>query len=160
MPYKIYLTPSARDRSADTAPGFIIASSWEDVGNSVYKFFLVTEGLANEKPSAFKFLHIREDIDKIEPFEYPSIEAEEVESSGDCFIATACEADPDTLQTLRRFRDEVLRESEIGKKFIAAYYKTGPQVARLIQRKTFLKKAILIGLILPLKDLVKNNVLK
>ena len=87
MPYKIYLTPSARERLEVSV---ITASSYVEEENFVYKVFLFTEGLANETPNKHVFLHKLNDIQQIEEIEHRPVEDEEVESSGDCLIATAC----------------------------------------------------------------------
>lgn len=78
------------------------------------------------------------------------------DSSSDCFIATACEADLQTLNALRRFRDTRLLHSSCGRKFVDFYYKFSPQVAKFIQNKSILKKSILFTLILPTTLLVKK----
>lgn len=59
-----------------------------------------------------------------------------------CFIATACLGSPDdpTVMVLRRFRDEVLRISPLGRNLIYCYYKLSPRLARCIQERVFLKK--------------------
>jgi hypothetical protein len=48
-----------------------------------------------------------------------------------CFVATALsdQIDLETIPTLRRFRDEVLRKHLFGRAFIWSYYKAGPYLA-------------------------------
>lgn len=50
---------------------------------------------------------------------------------GGCYIATAVYGDYDAPQvlTLRRFRDDVLMESVLGRAFVRVYYKLSPPVA-------------------------------
>jgi hypothetical protein len=53
---------------------------------------------------------------------------------GECFVATAVYggADHEQVETLRRFRDRVLRRSRPGRWSISAYYRIGPFVARWV----------------------------
>jgi len=55
---------------------------------------------------------------------------------GKCFIATAVEdhCEPSTLPALRRFRDDVLLRSFLGRVFVRGYYRVGPMLARLVLR--------------------------
>lgn len=52
-------------------------------------------------------------------------------SGGGCFIATAVydNAMAPEVVTLRKFRDDVLRKSWVGRMFIATYYKVSPPIA-------------------------------
>lgn len=59
---------------------------------------------------------------------------------GWCFIATAVYSDyqaPEVI-ALRRFRDEILEPSRIGRIFIAIYYWSSPPIARVIAKKPLL----------------------
>jgi hypothetical protein len=53
------------------------------------------------------------------------------ESSGNCYIATMVYGSYNSpeVRVLRRFRDETLKQSEIGRKFIQIYYKYSPLLA-------------------------------
>jgi hypothetical protein len=53
-----------------------------------------------------------------------------------CFIASAAfeGADDPTIETLRLYRDRVLRKNEFGRRFTRLYYRYSPPVARLIDR--------------------------
>ncbi len=72
----------------------------------------------------------------------PSQRAEqkaEKPSSG-CFVATACYGDsehPDVV-TLREWRDRRLRQTKTGRRFIAAYYRLSPPIARFLAGKRVL----------------------
>lgn len=53
-----------------------------------------------------------------------------------CFVATSlvdvCE--DETLETLRRFRDERLRRTRVGRSIVARYYRLGPRMALVMDR--------------------------
>jgi hypothetical protein len=55
---------------------------------------------------------------------------------GKCFIATAVEdyCEPETLPSLRKFRDETLLQNFAGQAFVKFYYQVGPSLARLVLR--------------------------
>ena len=55
---------------------------------------------------------------------------------GKCFIATAVEehCEPATVPSLRRFRDEVLLRSPLGRLGVRMYYRVSPPIARLLLR--------------------------
>jgi hypothetical protein len=66
------------------------------------------------------------------------------EAGGFCFIATAAYGDynhPD-VQTLRRFRDEVLAQSAPGRAFIGWYYAHGRQWAQTIEGQPTLRAVV------------------
>ena len=60
---------------------------------------------------------------------------------GPCFVATAVygPADPRTDE-LRGFRDEVLKPSQLGRWFVAWYYRHSPRVARLLGKHRWLAR--------------------
>lgn len=60
--------------------------------------------------------------------------AEKKRKSRLCFVATAAFGSPtnEEVQTLRRFRDEVLERSALGRCFIRSYYRVSPPLANLI----------------------------
>lgn len=68
---------------------------------------------------------------------------------GDCFIATSVYGSPDTLEVriLRKFRDEYLLKSLIGKIFVSFYYYFSPSLVKYLENKKkikiFIKKVIL-----------------
>jgi len=61
-------------------------------------------------------------------------------NTGLCFIATAVYGDFNTPEViaLRRFRDEVLRKSRLGRTFVAWHYKTSPPIAEYLKVKPVL----------------------
>ncbi|MEA5011720.1 MAG: CFI-box-CTERM domain-containing protein [Angelakisella sp.] len=58
-----------------------------------------------------------------------------------CFIATAAYGDYDrqSVQLLRRFRDEVLLQTSAGQSFVKAYYRLSPPIAHTIARHPLLR---------------------
>ena len=60
-------------------------------------------------------------------------------SGGGCFLTTACcqyKGLPDNcyeLETLRKFRDEVLKENEEGKQLVKEYYRIAPGLVQKIE---------------------------
>jgi len=72
---------------------------------------------------------------------------------GGCFIATAAFGSPLTpeLDTLRKFRDQYLLTSQLGKLLVSKYYQYSPPLADYIRERENLRKIIRIGL----KPLVK-----
>lgn len=63
-----------------------------------------------------------------------------VKEFSDCFIATAVYGDPSCweVRELRKFRDDKLIPSTIGKYFVSFYYKTSPPIAVFLKNKPWL----------------------
>ncbi len=61
-----------------------------------------------------------------------------------CFIATAvfCEPASPEILSLTQFRDQVLRHSPGGRRFIYWYYRWSPTLAQLIERTPLLRSAL------------------
>jgi hypothetical protein len=84
----------------------------------------------------------------------------DTESGGDsegCFIATAAygTSRAEEINELRRFRDEYLRKSAPGNKFIEFYYATSPPVANFISEHDVLRFIIREGFVAPIVILVE-----
>jgi hypothetical protein len=65
-----------------------------------------------------------------------------------CFIATAAYGSGfyQKLSVLRKFRNEILLTSELGTKFVRAYYKFGPKAAAVIRERPLLRKITQVAL--------------
>lgn len=65
-------------------------------------------------------------------------------NQSDCFVATAAFGTPlqYEIQVLRNWRDNTLRYTGTGRKFIAAYYKLGPSVAECIRKYPVFKAPV------------------
>lgn len=55
-------------------------------------------------------------------------------SGGGCVITTAVASDPATLSSLRRFRDDSMSRTLVGRGLLALYYRLGPPVAATLDR--------------------------
>ena len=67
----------------------------------------------------------------------------ESKSGATCFVATATYggADHPNVRFLRQFRDDCLAHTPAGRSFIDWYWRTGPKLARWVNRSTALKRA-------------------
>jgi hypothetical protein len=68
---------------------------------------------------------------------------------GHCFIATAAYGSPlePQVKILRAFRDEYLEQYDLGRKFIAWYYRAGPPWAQYLNEHDWLKPMVRAALI-------------
>ena len=78
--------------------------------------------------------------------------------SGPCFVATATFEDEnaDVVVALRRWRDESLIQSEAGIRFLMAYEKTGPYLARVVMRHYWLRVPLRVALAWFVRILPRN----
>ena len=63
-----------------------------------------------------------------------------------CFIATMVYGEGPETQTLRAFRDQVLRRGPKGRRLIATYYRVAPGVCRLLERQPWAHSVLRIAL--------------
>lgn len=75
-----------------------------------------------------------------------------------CFIATAAYGTPlaEEINVLRKFRDDNLQLSSIGKRFIDFYYLISPPIAKLISSRSCLRKFVRY-ILNPLVTFLKNK---
>lgn len=68
-----------------------------------------------------------------------------------CFIATAAMGSYDhpSVLVLRKYRDDILADSEIGRKFVDAYYNLSPRIAEVIAQRELLKRLTRILVVRP-----------
>ena len=80
---------------------------------------------------------------------------------GGCFIATAAYGSPleQDVVILRKFRDEYLEKTPVGRGLVDLYYKYSPPVAKRIAQNSFLKKTTRIAL-KPAIQIVKKKFFK
>ena len=65
---------------------------------------------------------------------------------GRCFIATMVFGEGPETQTLRAFRDQVLRRGPTGRRLIATYYRVAPGVCRQLVRRPWAHSVLRIAL--------------
>ena len=77
-------------------------------------------------------------------------------SGGDCFIATAAYGsmlDPD-VEELRRFRDDILRQTRVGVRFFdeywSHYYRLSPEIVRMMESSAELRELVRWSLVGPI----------
>jgi len=81
------------------------------------------------------------------------------ESSGSgsksCFVATACfgSSEADTVVTLRRYRESILKKSAVGRLSIYWYYKLSPPIANFVASHSHVKKIVRRALVMLAKKL-------
>lgn len=80
------------------------------------------------------------------------------EKVDDCFIATAALGTPydARLDTMRAFRDGIMKKQKSGKAIVGAYYTIGPHLARLIKNNGLLRKVALQVFVKPVYGLSKR----
>lgn len=76
-----------------------------------------------------------------------------------CFIATACYGSPDCPEVveLRRFRDEHLLSTALGRRFVTCYYRVSPPIARVIGESSVLRTLVRRCLVAPIAHLVRRR---
>ena len=69
-----------------------------------------------------------------------------------CFIATACYDDYDAKEVLvlRRYRDNVLQQTKVGRLAVRVYYQVSPALADYIRNKSYFKRIVRQYLLQPL----------
>ena len=65
---------------------------------------------------------------------------------GRCFIATMVFGEGPETQTLRAFRDQVLRRGPTGRRLIVTYYGIAPGVCKLLERQPWAHSVLRIAL--------------
>jgi tetratricopeptide (TPR) repeat protein len=80
-------------------------------------------------------------------------------SSSSCFVATAAFGSPmaPEVRTLRLWRDERLKTSALGRKFVKTYYYFSPPLARLISNHPILKRTARLLLTPLVRQVVMSN---
>jgi len=81
----------------------------------------------------------------------------ELDVDDECFIATAVYGTPTAkeIDELRRFRDEYLRKSTIGNKFIQYYYEKSPPIAEFISDHDVVRAMVREGFVEPVVEIIE-----
>jgi hypothetical protein len=144
------LTPERFDASKEMGDTLLLASVyWElakiydqmrsENGTRLFKEYL-SKYLLFAKDSTFKTLcaeAVRRYLSNGHPKHSPDFRAAYDALGGrGCFVVTSLldVTDPETLPTLRAFRDTQLADSFLGRVFIARYYAWGPSLAKGMDR--------------------------
>ena len=87
----------------------------------------------------------------------PSFTPPEIPRASGCFIATAAAGDPfhPSVCTLRRFRDQVLLPSSVGRRFVRTYYLVSPPLASTIRKSSCLQHMVLVTVVRPIAFLTR-----
>ena len=65
---------------------------------------------------------------------------------GCCFIATMVFGEGPETQTLRAFRDQVLRRTPTGRRLIATYYRVASGICRMLERQPWAHSVLRVAL--------------
>ena len=65
---------------------------------------------------------------------------------GRCFIATMVFGEGPETQTLKAFRDLVLRRGPTGRRLIATYYRVAPGICRMLERRPWAHSVLRVAL--------------
>lgn len=78
-------------------------------------------------------------------------------SSG-CFVSTVCMGafDHPKVKDLRRFRDEILIDTPLGRWFIKLYYIVGPRIAKWLSNHKIALSVVRVTLVLPAAKLARG----
>lgn len=89
----------------------------------------------------------------------PGFSPQPIQTSSDCFVATATMGSPDHphVLALRHFRDTKLKKSNLGRAFVQLYYFAGPPVADVIAESELLRRLSYHLIVAPLARLVERQ---
>jgi tetratricopeptide (TPR) repeat protein len=89
-------------------------------------------------------------------------EIETAKEKEKCFIATAVYRPTESakIDILRRYRDQILLKSTVGKAFVSFYYTTSPSIAQVIAKSQILKSMIRTLLLEPIVKLVSGSIMQ
>ena len=68
-------------------------------------------------------------LEEPEECDQPERECQNCSDNGGCYITTATAGESDTLDSLRRFRDESMAATPVGRALVGLYYKISPPIA-------------------------------
>ncbi|MBI5195109.1 MAG: restriction endonuclease [Nitrospirae bacterium] len=79
--------------------------------------------------------------------------------SGQCFVATVVYGSPSSseVEILRRWRDNFLARTSIGRDLIEIYYETGPSLAWFVERMPIIKGVLKVAIDIFIRVLRKRN---
>lgn len=89
------------------------------------------------------------DLRTLDPsYQPPAIEKKKADA---CFVVTATMGDEGhpTVTLMRRFRDEKMLKTSLGRQFITAYYRFGPKAAALVGKSTLRRRLSYFFIVAP-----------
>ena len=126
----VHFTDGTSSRNINNVP----VSIGDEQRQSLFRVYELYRNqlVALEPESSSEFLSINEIFEK---------QNKEEASSSMCFVATACygSGSAEPVMVLRKFRDSILADSIMGRKFIGIYYKYGPYAADYILSRNILR---------------------
>lgn len=128
-----------------------------DKGAPVSKMAIeVAEISPNYNPGLISFLKEQRSVDHSFA-NYSSSNLSSGQTSQGCFIATACYTSYDhpTVLYLRRFRDERLSKTVLGRSFVRLYYRFSPFWANLIAKSQIAQEGVKMIFIRPMIACIK-----
>lgn len=96
---------------------------------------------------------------RLREFNCMLVSSEKPKPKSGCFIATACYGDYDAAEVLilRRYRDNVLLKSKLGKIVVSIYYLVSPPLAKMIAKNNSVKNFIRKYLLSPIISKITTN---
>lgn len=106
-----------------------------------------------------KSLGLKEAKDYVENLAFKNGLGPKPTQSEGCFIATACYGNYNAPEVvvLRKYRDQVLHQTNTGRIVINFYYAVSPAISKLISQSEYLKKFIKHNLLKPLIYRIENK---
>ena len=88
----------------------------------------------------------------------PEAKKTQLDLKGGCFVVTAAMGDPDhpDVVTIRRWRDETLARTAVGRLLVSAYQVVGPPAADVVRRSPVLRKLSRTLLVVPLAAVLRR----
>jgi hypothetical protein len=157
----------------ETAEPYFLAGAYEEYGSSLYLYSMTVDDLDTKSQLVRDSIQAYEKVLGLKPGDQEAqqsiakakeklsiIKADQgtTKKDGGCFIATATYGSslvPEVM-IFRRFRDEVLLSSIVGKFFVGIYYRLSPVLASIISKSPFLRRATKAMLLKPLLRLLRK----
>lgn len=150
------LSPESLKESAKTAELTVIVGAYWDLLRIYDNTDAQTEQQKNAATQLAKFINytpVYPDIMKraevfVRQARHPEVVRSFISAArkkrSRCFIATSAFQSPASLevQLLRIYRDQVLKQSFWGRRFVAIYYKLSPRIANFLDHQSWLKPAV------------------
>jgi subtilisin len=87
-----------------------------------------------EPDTAYEFVAVASTGAESDEGQVRAFETDAEDDGGFCFITTATADDAETRSSLRRFRDDSMRATPVGRGLVGLYYRVSPPIARTLDR--------------------------